>query len=69
MFKTQVRCREWNAGARIHVFKDIKPSGPDAQPYTYATAEEAHLACRKANCGAQTRDDFRVIDIANNREA
>jgi hypothetical protein len=66
MFKTQCRVKEYNAGAMIYVWRDIRPSNGPA--YTYATRNEAWLACKRANDGRRTRDDFRVIDIANNRE-
>jgi hypothetical protein len=66
-FKTQCRVREYNAGAMIHVFRDIHPTNGPA--YLYDTAEQAWLACEKANDGSRTRDDYRVVDTATNKEA
>lgn len=64
MFKTQVRVRLWDPDktAYTHVWRDIRPSG--GKPcYVYPTREAAELACRKANDGGQTREDYRVVDV------
>ncbi len=66
MYKTQVRVKEYNAGAYIYVWRDIHPTGGTA--YIYDTHDQAELAIRHANDGARTRADYRVVYIPDNKE-
>jgi hypothetical protein len=66
MFKVQVKVKEYNAGTMIHTWRDVRPSGGTA--YEYPTKEAARLAALRSNDGSRSWDDYRVVDIANNRE-
>ena len=68
MFEVQVRIKEYNAGAWIHVWRSVRPSGARSLPYQWPTKDAARLARDRMNDGSRTLDDFRIVDVANNRE-
>jgi len=68
MFKVQVRVKEYNAGALIHVWRDVRPSGISAKPYTWLSLDAARAARDRMNDGSRTLDDFRIVDLNANRE-